>query len=51
MTRFAAAPHFLHVGVVQISLGNLIVIGAMVLVFVLALVLPFPGRHGRGGHV
>jgi hypothetical protein len=30
---------------VQISVGNLIVIGLMLLVFVLALVLPFP--HGK----
>jgi hypothetical protein len=51
MTRLEAAPHFLHLGVVQISLGNLIVIGTMILVFVLALVLPFPGRRGGGGHV
>jgi hypothetical protein len=36
---------FVHVGVVQISVANLIVIGAMIVVFVLALVLPFP--HGR----
>ncbi|CAN5683134.1 hypothetical protein BH10ACT8_BH10ACT8_17570 [soil metagenome] len=37
--------HFLHWGVVQISLANLIVILVMVAVFVLALVLPFPGNH------
>lgn len=41
-------PYYIHWGVVQISLGNLIVIGLMVLVFVLALVLPFPkGRRRR----
>ena len=39
------ATYFLHWGVVQISLGNLIVIAAMVVVFVAALVVPFPG-HG-----
>ena len=44
----ASTTHFLHAGVVQISLANLIVIVAMVVVFVLALVLPFPGRSGRG---
>ena len=50
-----AAPHYLEWGVVQISLGNLLVIVAMIVVFVLALLLPFPGRragasgdrHGR----
>jgi hypothetical protein len=33
---------YLHWGFVQISFGNLIVIGLMFLAFVLALVLPFP---------
>jgi hypothetical protein len=47
MSRAEAAGHFLHWGVLQISMGNLIVIGLMVAVFVLALVLPFPGRGGR----
>lgn len=42
-----AAGHFLQWGVIQISLGNLLVIAFMVVVFVLALVLPFPGRGGR----
>ena len=41
----ALATAFLHVGVIQISVANLIVIGLMVVVFVLALVLPFP--HSR----
>lgn len=34
--------HFLHWGVIQISLANLIVIVLMLIVFALALVLPFP---------
>jgi hypothetical protein len=38
---------YLHWGVVQISLANLVVIGLMLLVFVLALVAPFPGRRQR----
>lgn len=38
---------YLHWGVIQISVGNLVVIGLMLLVFVLALVLPFPGRRRR----
>lgn len=33
---------YFHWGVVQISLANLIVIAAMLAIFVLALVLPFP---------
>lgn len=35
---------YLHWGVIQISLANLLVIVLMLVVFVLALVLPFPGR-------
>ena len=34
--------HFVHWGVVQISLANLIVIALMLVVFALALLLPFP---------
>ena len=37
--------YYLHWGVIQISLANLIVIVAMILLFVAALLLPFP--HGR----
>jgi hypothetical protein len=47
MQMVEAAPRYLEWGVVQISLGNLLVILAMVVVFVLALVLPFPGRSQR----
>ncbi len=39
--------HYVHYGIFLISVPNLIVIGAMVAVFVLALVLRLP-RHGRG---
>jgi len=34
--------HYLHWGVIQISLTNFLIIVAMVVLFVLALVLPFP---------
>ncbi len=37
--------HFLHWGVVQISLANFLVIIMMIVLFILALVIPFP--HGR----
>jgi hypothetical protein len=37
--------YFLHWGVVQISLTNFIIIVLMLVIFALALVLPFP--HGR----
>ena len=35
---------YLHLGWFQMSITNLIVILSMVLLFVLALVLPFPGN-------
>jgi hypothetical protein len=35
--------YYLHWGVIQISLTNFLIILAMVVIFVLALVLPFPG--------
>jgi hypothetical protein len=41
------APYF-QWGFIQISLPNLVVIGVMLLLFVLALVLPFPGHSTRG---
>jgi hypothetical protein len=38
-----AAGRYVHWGVLQISVTNLAIIGIMLLLFVLALVLPFPG--------
>jgi hypothetical protein len=38
-------PYYIHWGWFQISLANLIVIIAMLLVFALAIVLPFPRRR------
>ena len=38
-------PHYLHRGWFLISVGNLVVILAMIAVFALAIWLPFP--HGR----
>lgn len=37
--------HYVHLGVIQISVANLIVIGVMLLIFILAIALPFPGGH------
>jgi hypothetical protein len=36
---------YLHWGVIQISLANLVVIGLMIAVFAVALLAPFPGRR------
>ena len=38
------AGNYLHWGVISISVTNLAIIGAMLVIFVLALLLPFP--HG-----
>lgn len=43
------APYF-HWGFILISLSNLLVLAGMILLFAVALVVPFPhggGRHGR----
>jgi hypothetical protein len=39
------AAHTIHRGWFLISIANLVVIGLMVVVFILAIVLPFPGRR------
>jgi hypothetical protein len=39
--------HYLHWGVIQISAANLVVIAVMLLIFILAIVLPFPKGRGR----
>lgn len=42
---------YVHWHFFEMSAANLAVIGAMLLVFALAILLPFPGsRRGRGGH-
>lgn len=45
----ALAVAYLHWGVVQISLTNALVIVAMVVVFALALVVPFPAPRDDDG--
>jgi hypothetical protein len=40
--------HYVHWGVIQLSVANLVVIGVMVVIFIAALLLPFPkGRDRR----
>ena len=39
--------HYLHWGLIQMSLANAIVILLMIIVFVLAILLPFPGGRKR----
>ena len=42
LIHLGGRPHYLHSGWFLISIANLVVIVAMVVVFVLAIVLPFP---------
>jgi hypothetical protein len=39
------AGRYVSWGAIQISLTNLVIIGAMVVVFLLAILLPFPRPH------
>jgi hypothetical protein len=39
--------HYLNWGVIQISVANLVVIAVMVVVFLAAVLLPFPKGRGR----
>jgi len=51
-TVLAAAPsgHYVQWGVISISVTNLAIIGGMLVLFVLALLVPFPrGPHDRSG--
>lgn len=43
--------HYLDWGVIQISLTNFLIIVGMVVLFVLALILPFPGSHEEPEHL
>jgi hypothetical protein len=40
---------YIHWGVIQISVANLAIIGVMVLLFILALVVPFPTHDDESG--
>lgn len=44
----AEAPgNYIHWGVIQISVANAAIIGVMIVVFILALVVPFPTGEGE----
>ena len=42
---------YIHWGVIQISVANAAIIGVMIVVFILALVIPFPAGHGEQSDV
>ena len=39
--------HYLHWGVIQISVANLVLILVMIAIFAAAILLPFPGNRRR----
>lgn len=41
--------HYVHWGVIQISVANLVVIAVMLVLFAAALVVPFPKAHKDNG--
>ncbi len=41
--------HYIHWGAIDISVANFIVVVLMIVTFVAALLLPFPGRDRRRG--
>ncbi len=45
MIDLDAPAAYLHLGIILISVPNLVVIALMLLVFVLAILLPMPGRR------
>ena len=49
MVTVLAAGKYISWGVVSISLTNLLVIVGMIVIFVLALVIPFPRDHESPG--
>jgi hypothetical protein len=49
MSTVFAAGKYVHWGVVSVSVTNLLIVVIMLVVFVLALVLPFPREHGPEG--
>jgi hypothetical protein len=47
MIDLGGRPHYVHSGWFLISDANLVVIVAMLVVFALAIILPFPGGRNR----
>ena len=39
--------HYVNWGVIQISVANLVVIGIMIVIFIAAILLPFPKGRSR----
>jgi hypothetical protein len=51
MNTIEASARYLHLGVIQISWANVAVIVGMIIVFILAILLPFPASKDRDDDV
>ena len=47
LVNLGGSGNYIHWGFIQLSVANFVVILLMILVFILAIVLPFPRRRGR----
>jgi hypothetical protein len=47
LVNLGGTGHYLDWGFIQISVANLVVIVLMIVVFILAILLPFPRQRGR----
>ena len=47
LINIGGSGRYVHWGFIQISVANLVVILLMIVVFILAIVLPFPRHRGR----
>jgi ABC-type proline/glycine betaine transport system permease subunit len=47
LINLGGSGHYVHWGFIQLSVANLVVILAMIVVFILAILLPFPKRRGH----
>ena len=46
LINLGGSGHYIHWGFIQMSVANLVVILLMIVVFVVAILLPFPRRKG-----
>jgi ABC-type proline/glycine betaine transport system permease subunit len=46
LINLGGSGHYVHWGFIQLSVANLVVILSMIVVFILAILLPFPKRRG-----
>jgi len=47
LVNLSGSGNYIHWGFIQLSVANFVVILLMIVVFILAIALPFPRRRGR----